>query len=70
MDNVSEKSEVVSKNFIESIIDKDLEEGLYSEVVTRFPPETKWIFAYWSCKVDFVECWTCKKIWWKMEPSI
>ena len=39
MDNVSEKSEVVSKNFIESIIDKDLEEGLYSEVVTRFPPE-------------------------------
>ena len=27
MDNVSEKSEVISRNFIESIIDKDLEEG-------------------------------------------
>ncbi len=31
--------EVVSKNFIENIIDKDLEEGTYSEIVTRFPPE-------------------------------
>ena len=39
MDNVSEKSEVVSKNFIESIIEKDLQEGQYREVVTRFPPE-------------------------------
>lgn len=35
----NEKSEVVSKNFIEQAIDKDLEEGVYSEVVTRFPPE-------------------------------
>ena len=39
MDNVSEKSEVISRNFIESIIDKDLEEGKYKEIVTRFPPE-------------------------------
>ena len=31
--------EVVSRNFIEQEIDKDLEEGRYSEVVTRFPPE-------------------------------
>ena len=39
MDSVSEKSEVISKNFIEQIIDKDLEEGTYANVVTRFPPE-------------------------------
>ena len=39
MDNVSEKSEVVSKNFIETIIDEDLAAGTYKEVVTRFPPE-------------------------------
>lgn len=32
-------SEVVSKNFIEQIIDKDLEEGYYDHVHTRFPPE-------------------------------
>ena len=38
MDNVTEK-EVVSKNFIEQIIEKDLEEGYCSQVKTRFPPE-------------------------------
>lgn len=31
--------EVVSKNFIEQEIDKDLKEGVYSTVCTRFPPE-------------------------------
>lgn len=30
--------ETVSKNFIEQIIDKDLEEGKYEEICTRFPP--------------------------------
>ncbi|MCR5144472.1 MAG: glutamine--tRNA ligase/YqeY domain fusion protein [Lachnospiraceae bacterium] len=34
-----EKKEVVSKNFIEREIDKDLAEGVYDTVVTRFPPE-------------------------------
>lgn len=36
MDN---NKEVISKNFIERIIDKDLEEGTYTKVATRFPPE-------------------------------
>ena len=31
--------EKVSKNFIELAIDKDLEEGVYDHVMTRFPPE-------------------------------
>ena len=31
--------ETVSKNFIEQDIDKDLAEGVYTEVCTRFPPE-------------------------------
>ena len=31
--------EVKSKNFIENIIDKDLEEGKCTKIVTRFPPE-------------------------------
>ena len=30
---------VESKNFIEQIIDKDLEEGRFDHVQTRFPPE-------------------------------
>ena len=36
-DEVSE--EVVSKNFIEMIIEKDLAEGNCTKVITRFPPE-------------------------------
>ena len=31
--------EVISKNFIEQEIDKDLAEGVYDTVCTRFPPE-------------------------------
>ena len=31
--------QTVSKNFIENIIDKDLEEGKYEKIITRFPPE-------------------------------
>lgn len=34
-----EEKEVVSKNFIEQIIDKDLEEGHVHTIATRFPPE-------------------------------
>ena len=33
------ENEAVSKNFIEQEIDKDLAEGVYTEVCTRFPPE-------------------------------
>ena len=33
------ENEVTSKNFIEMIIDKDLSEGYYDHVQTRFPPE-------------------------------
>ncbi|MBO5486776.1 MAG: glutamine--tRNA ligase, partial [Eubacterium sp.] len=34
-----EEKETVSRNFIEQIIDKDLAEGVYDTVHTRFPPE-------------------------------
>lgn len=33
------EEEVVSRHFIEQIIDKDLAEGEYDKIVTRFPPE-------------------------------
>ena len=35
--NENEKKE--SRNFIEMEIDKDLQEGKYDKVITRFPPE-------------------------------
>ena len=34
-----EKEEVISKNFIEQEIEKDLAEGVYKKIMTRFPPE-------------------------------
>ncbi len=37
--NETTEREVVSKNFIEQIIDKDIAEGHCKKVVTRFPPE-------------------------------
>jgi glutaminyl-tRNA synthetase len=39
LENVTEETEVVSRNFIENIIDKDIKEGHCKKVVTRFPPE-------------------------------
>ncbi|RHV64148.1 glutamine--tRNA ligase/YqeY domain fusion protein [Clostridium sp. OM02-18AC] len=35
----AEEKEVVSKNFIEQEIEKDLADGIYDHVQTRFPPE-------------------------------
>ena len=35
----AEEKEVISKNFIEQEIEKDLAEGVYNHVQTRFPPE-------------------------------
>ncbi len=35
----AENEEITSKNFIEREIDKDLAEGVYDHVCTRFPPE-------------------------------
>ena len=37
----AEEKDVVSKNFIEQEIDKDLAEGVYDHVQTRFPPERR-----------------------------
>ena len=34
-----EEKDIVSKNFIEQIIEKDLENGVYQHIQTRFPPE-------------------------------
>ena len=39
MEKEAVKETVVSKNFIEQIIEKDLEEGKYGDICTRFPPE-------------------------------
>ena len=52
-----EKEEAVSKNFIEREIDKDLAEGVYDHVQTRFLVrhgiseeniDVAWISSYWT----------------------
>lgn len=37
--NETTSGEVISKNFIEQEVEKDIEEGVYKNIMTRFPPE-------------------------------
>ena len=53
--------ETISKNFIEQIIEKDIEEGHCKKVVTRFPPER--ISSYRTCKIYLIKLWTGSGIW-------
>jgi glutaminyl-tRNA synthetase len=39
MADMQSEKEMVSKNFIEQIIDKDIKDGRCTKIVTRFPPE-------------------------------
>ncbi len=38
-EDINSEKVIISKNFIEQIIDKDIEEGRCVKVITRFPPE-------------------------------
>lgn len=53
-----------SKNFIEQIIEKDLADGVYDHITTRFPPEPNGYLHIRTCKVHSLKLRTGKKIQW------
>lgn len=54
--------ETISKNFIEQIIEKDIEEGHCKKVVTT-STRTKRISSYRTRKIHLIKLWTGSGIW-------
>ena len=57
----NENMEVVSTNFIHEAINKDLEDGVYNKVQTRFPPEPNGYLHIGHAKAICIDFGTAKK---------
>ena len=62
--------EVVSKNFIEQIIEKDLAEGKYETICTRFPPEPNGYLHIGHAKSILLNYGLSQEYNGKIQPSV
>ena len=61
MEEIIKNEEVMASNFIHDFIDKDLEDGVYSRVQTRFPPEPNGYLHIGHAKAICINFTTAKK---------
>ncbi len=58
-----------SLNFIEQLIENDLNSGKHSGDSNTFPSGAQWLFAYWSRQIHLSQLWSGGKIQRKMQSA-
>ena len=62
--------ETISKNFIEQIIEKDIEKWALQEGSYKISTRTKRISSYRTRKIHLIKLWTGSGIWQEISISV